>query len=187
MKIITTEYPIYNIQENGLISNPSWGEGRLIPAVVLNGVKGIELQEFLKIHTASNEPGDATTQWASPLTEFFNPKTWLLSVKFTKPQQFTFYIEFILDQHPSLIDAIFQSRGLYITYGFPGDKISKRNTQDIVLMEVPDLDQDYKWNITLRKILKERYKKLKISKKEMNIEVEKQIQSGRQILNYRKK
>jgi hypothetical protein len=187
MEVRKNNLPIYSIQENGLISVPNWADGRLIPAVVLNNEKsGDELKDFLKAHISGVEPGDVTTQWATPLTQFFKPKLWLLSVTFTKPRNFSFYIEFSLEKNPGLIDAVFQSRGLYILYGFPGDKISKRTNQDMVLMEIPDLNQDERWNKTLHEILKNRMKKQRVPKKELNQEVEKQIKKMRDLTHFRK-
>jgi len=131
------------------------------------------------------QQGDVTTQWAVPLSQFFKPKYWILTVKFTKPRNFSFCIEFSLDKNPSLIDAIFQSRGLYILYGFPGDKISKRTSEDMVLMEIPDLKQDAKWNKTLREILKSRMKKQKVPKTQISKQVEGQIKKMREITHFR--
>lgn len=187
MKIERINLPIYSVQENGLISSPNWAEGRLIPAVVLNRAQGgEELKEFLNIHVSTVNQGDVITQWTLPAQQFFKPKIWYLKVIFTKPKELSLYIEFVLDKHSSLIDAIFQSRGLHLMYGFVGDKISKRTTQDMILMEIPDLDQDLKWNSLLRDILRERLRGQKVPKKEIRFEVEKQIKNMREILHYRK-
>ncbi|AMP98903.1 hypothetical protein AY601_1997 [Pedobacter cryoconitis] len=187
MNIDRRKLPIYTIQENGLISDPKWADGRLIPYVVLNNYQnGEELKDFLKAHNTSINQGDVTTQWASPLLQYFKPKNWLLLVKFAKPREFEFYIEFSLEKNPALIDAIFQSRGLNILYGFPGDKISNRADQYIVLMEVPNLNQDERWNKILREILKTKFKKQNMPKKQISIEVEKQIRKMRELLHFRK-
>ena len=178
--------PIYTIQENGLISDPNWGEGRLIPAVVLNSIEDNNLKELLRVHVTSGGQGDVIVQWGSPLTQFFKPKIWVLMVTFTKPLEYSFIIEFVLAKHSSIIDAIIQSIGLHILYGFPGDKISKRTTEDMVLIEVPDTNQDAKWDSTLKEVLKERLKKQKVPKKELNKEVMKKIKNMREILHFRR-
>ena len=179
---------VYTVQENGLVSVPEWAEGRLIPAVVLNcKAGGIELKDFLSAHVSSSEPGDATTQWAQPVKIFSKTKYWLLTVQFHKPREFSFIIEFTLNDHPALIDAIFQSRGLYILYGFPGDKISKRTNEDMVLMEIPDLSQDKQWNLTLKEIIKTRFRKQGVDKRNINSWVDKRIKEMREILHYRAK
>ncbi|WP_316739323.1 hypothetical protein [Pedobacter aquatilis] len=187
MEIRKNDLPIYIIQENGLISVPDFADGRLIPAVVLNNEKfGEDLKDFLKAHINSVEQGDVITQWATPLNQFFKPKSWILSVSFTKPRNFSFYIEFSLEKNSALIDAIFQSRGLYILHGFLGEKISKKTNDNIVLMEIPDLNQDERWNKTLRDILKTRFKRQRVPKKELSQEVEKQIKHMRNLTHFRK-
>lgn len=186
MKIKRDKLSVYSIQENGLVSVSKMADGRLIPAVVLNSKNGEELKDFLRAHVSSIAQGDVTTQWATPLSQFFKPKYWILSVNFSKPREFSFYIEFSLEKNFALIDAIFQSRGLYVLHGYPGDKISKRTSQDMVLMEIPDLNQDSKWSQTLREVLKDKYKKQKIPKRELNQEVERQIRKMREILHYRR-
>lgn len=187
MKISKSKAPIYTIQENGLISDPNWAEGRLIPAVVLNSSMDNNLKELLKVHIASGGQGDVIVQWGSSLSQFFKPKSWVLLITFTKPMEFSFIIEFTLAKHSSIIDAIIQSRGLHILYGFAGDKISKRTSEDMVLIEVPDTNQDSKWNATLKDVIKYKLKKQNISKKELNNEVEKQIREMREILHFRAK
>ena len=117
MSMKNSSMPIYTIQENGLISDPNWGEGRLIPVVVLNSQKDNNLKELLRIHVTSEGSGDVIVQWGMPLRQFFKPKVWFLVVKFTKPMDFSFIIEFVLEKNPALIDAIIQSRGLYLRYG----------------------------------------------------------------------
>jgi len=185
MKFRNNSNPVYFIQENGLISSTQWADGRLIPVVVLNSKNGIELKDFLSAHVSSIDQGDVITQWGYPFSQFFKPKVWILSIQFKKPRTFSFYIEFVLDKNPALIDAIFQSRGLYIRYGFPGEKISKGMDQDMVLIEIPDLKRDEEWNNTLRDILRSRFKKQNIDKKKLKDEVEKQIKKMREILHHR--
>lgn len=178
--------PIYTIQEDGLISDPNWGEGRLIPAVVLNSLTDKNLKELLRVHVNSEGQGDVVVQWGTPLTQFFKPKIWVLKVTFTKPMEFSFIIEFVLEKHSSIIDAIIQSRGLHILYGFPGDKVSKRTIDEIVLIEVPYTNQEAKWDATLKGVLKEKLKKQKVPKKELSNEVMKQVKNMREILHYRR-
>lgn len=185
MKIITNKLPIYQVQEDGLISIFQFGEGRLIPAVVLNNSNGKELKQFLIDHVSTIEEGDVTTQWATPISQFFKPKVWLLHVKFHKPRIFEFYIELPLEKHPALIDAIFQSRGLHIRHGYKGDKISKGPHENTITMEIPDHNRDEAWNATLREIFRSRLRKQGIPKKDLTQQVEKKIASIRELLHMR--
>ncbi len=185
MEISKNHSPIYTIQESGLISVPNWAEGRLIPAVVLNSRTDSNLKELLRIHVSTEGQGDVIVKWGVPVSQFFKPKVWVLNINFTKPMEYTFLIEFVLEKHYSLIDAIFQSRGLHVSYGFVGEKISKKVTDDIVLIEVPDTNYDAKWNNTLNDILKAKLRKQKTPRKDLGNEVSKQIKKMREILHYR--
>ena len=185
MAIIKNDYPVYTIQESGLISNPDWAEGRMIPAVILNSRQNSDLKDFIKTHTETNIPGDAIVQWGWPISIFSKTKTWELMVKFVKPMELTFNIEFVLEKHYSLIDAIFHSRGLYIAYGYVGEKLSKSNHL-MVLVEIPDTETDQKWNSTLSEIIKNKLKRKGVNKKNLKNEVKISINNGREILKYRK-
>lgn len=186
MKVTFDDVPVYHIQEHGLISISKLGDGRMIPCVVLNSKENSELKEFIVAHNEMNGPGDAATQWGIPTRQFFKVKDWVLTVTMHKPRMFNFYILFNLEKHSSVLDAIFQSRGLYISYGFSGEKISKINGKPIVLIEIPDLNQDEKWETTLREQLRIRLKKQGVPKTKLAVEVNKQIAKGREILRYRR-
>ncbi|WP_417939458.1 hypothetical protein [Flavobacterium sp. RS13.1] len=98
--------------------------------------------------------------------------------------EFEFNIEFEIEKHYSIVDAIFQSRGLYIGYGVIGDKVSKV-TDELILIEVVDTKIDKKWNDKLFDILKKRFRKNGANKKELKKEVNLHIKKMREILTTR--
>ncbi len=184
MRIKTVYSNTYFIQEGGLISSPVLGEGRMIPALVVDSNKDNGLKELLKIHEDS-PPGDVIVQWAYPFSQFFTKKVWHLDIEFSQPLQFQFQIEFELMNDYSLIDAIHQARGLYITQGKKGEKISLKQDQ-MILVEVPDTNTDSLWNKILEETLRKKFRKNGVPKKQLKKEVLEHLKKMREILNIRR-
>lgn len=188
MKIKRTNSKIYTIAEEGLISNFDLAEGRMIPAVVLQNKEGDNLLENLvKIHL-DTPPGDVTVIWGSPLNPLIKNKYWDLLLQFSTPLECEFTIRFNLEKEHRIIDAIFHSRGLYISYGEVGDKISIMKNGSI-LIEVPNTGVDQDWNKKIQQVLEKKYKKR--FKKKSNKEIKKlakyEIEEFRKISNFSKK
>ena len=177
-------YNIYHIKENGLISTPDFGEGRLIPAVVVNKENDTTLQELILTHK-DTPPGDILTQWTTPFSRFFKPKVWHLQIIFTQPMNYTFEIEFNLEKDYPLIDAIQISRGLFLGFGNTGDKIS-HNKNGMILLEIADTNLELKWNNTLNNILIRKFKKIGVKNSEIKDEIKSHISDMRNILLIRK-
>ena len=50
MKIKTSKVPIYTIQEEGLVANRDYAEGRFLPAIVINSNTDNYLKEIVELH-----------------------------------------------------------------------------------------------------------------------------------------
>ena len=151
MKIKRFKNNTYDILENGLISHPELGEGRFIPALVVNSVYDKKLKELIEIHQ-DTPPGDTVSYWTKP-TSFFKAKTWHLHIEFSKPMSYKFQIEFDLKKSYSLIDAILISQATYLSFGNKGDKVSEMKNQ-MILVEIPEIGEIRKvWDKTLDNIL----------------------------------
>jgi hypothetical protein len=188
MKIKMNSSPLYNIAEEGLISNFDLAEGRMIPAVVLknnNGDKTVE--NLVKIHL-DTPPGDVIVTWGSPLNPLIRNKYWDLFLQFAKPVECEFSIRFDLEKEHRIVDAIIHSRGLYLSYGDVGDKISQMKNGSI-LIEIPNTGVDSNWNKKIRDILIRKYRKnfKKKSKKELGQLADYEINEFRKISNFSKK
>jgi hypothetical protein len=96
----------------------------------------------------------------------------------------SFGIEFELARHSNLIDGIIQSRGMYLQTGKPGDKISDLNPNNL-LLEVPEVGFDKKWDSLLFEFLKVKYKKKGVAKKDLSQIARKHIHSTRELRNVR--
>lgn len=185
MKIKTNNSPLYTIAEEGLISNFDLAEGRMIPAVVLkNNNEDKTLENLIKIHI-DTPPGDVTVTWSLPLNPLIRNKYWELFLQFSKPVECELTIRFDLEKEHRIIDAIIHSRGLYLSYGDIGDKVSQIKNRAI-LIEVPNTGIDSIWNKKIRDVLIKKYrKKLKNkSKNEIAQLAEYEIDEFRKISNF---
>ena len=179
MMIKKISAPIYNINEEGLFANRDYADGRLIPSIVISSEEDDYIKEIIKLHS-NTSMGDVEVQWGGTL---FSSDRWILNIRFYKPIDYNFSIAFSFKNHYSIIDAIFQSRGLRIAYGHKGEKVSQVSNH--IIIEIPDTGIDSKCEKTLVKIVKSKMRKLKIPRKELNKVTLEQINKMREILNIR--
>ena len=187
MKIKSLKCPIFHIIEEGLIADFEFAEGRLIPAVVLKNNNGDKsLEDFIKIHQ-DTPPGDAKSTWTKPLNIFERGKYWDLHLDFSKPQEFEMVIRFNLLKEYRIIDAIIISRGLYLSYGEKGDKISQMKNGFIVI-EIPNSGADEIWEKEMKDIVSKKIRKRfkQKTKKEIEELVRHDISEYRKLLNVEK-
>lgn len=82
-------------------------------------------------------------------------------------------IVFSLKDHYNIIDAIIQSKGLLISYGSKGDKVSMAKKR--ISLEIPITGIERKWEKILQKIIRKTYKKHKVPKSDLKKCVEEHI------------
>lgn len=182
MMIKKISAPIYNINEEGLFANRDYADGRLIPSIVISSEEDDYIKEIIKLHS-NISMGDVEVQWGETLSSLLNTDRWILKIRFYKPIDYSFSIVFSLKNHYSIIDAIFQSKGLRIAYGHKGEKVSQ--VTDHIIIEIPDTGIGSKWEKTLIRIIKSKMRKLKIPRKELGKATQEQISKMREILNIR--
>lgn len=174
--------PVYNINEEGLFANRDYADGRLIPSIVISSKEDDYVKEIIKLHSTVSL-GDIIVQWGGTFSSLFKTDKWILNLNFSKPVNYNFCIIFSLKDHYSIIDAIFQSRGLRISYGHKGEKVSQVDNH--IIIEVPDTGIGTKWEKTLTKIIKDKIRNYQIPKKELNRATKEQIKKMRDLLNIR--
>ena len=182
MMIKKISTPIYNINEEGLFASRDYADGRLIPSIVISSKEDDYIKEIIKLHS-NISMGDVEVQWGGTLASLFNADRWILNIRFYKPIDYNFSIVFSLKNHYSIIDAIFQSKGLRIAYGHKGEKVSQ--VSDHIIIEIPDTGISPKWEKTLSRIIKNKMRRLKIPRKELGKATQEQINKMREILNIR--
>ena len=182
MKISREKFIIYSIVEEGLMSSESIGEGRMIPALVIdiNGNKNIE--DLIKIHK-SITTGDVIMTWSR---DFYKRNLFILKMQFTKPMEIVFGIDFKIDTDYSLIDGVIESKGFYLQTGVKGDKVSKKADDPKILVEVPDMGVKDLWNKILLKTVKKNFRKKGHSKRESITGAKQHIHEMRKIWKMRR-
>lgn len=181
---VKPDYTFYKIVADGGMAHPLIGEGRMIPAVVIDVETNVGINELIRLHLEGTQPGDTKLHWFLPNT-FFSPKSVFLSLEFSRPMEVSFGIEFELSRHSNLIDGIIHSRAFYLISGKVGDKVSKQIGNGI-LVEVPNMSFDKRWNELFKIALKKKYKLRGASKKEANKYVDEHIKSIRDVWNLRR-
>lgn len=180
MKIKTSKVPTYIIQEEGLVANRDYAEGRFLPAIVINFNTDSFLKEIVELHR-SIPSGDIEIQWAGLIESGFNINKWILNIKFSSPIKYEMNIVFSLKDHYNIIDAIIQSKGLLISYGSKGDKVSMAKKR--ISLEIPITGIERKWEKTLQRIIRKTCKKHKVPKSDLKKCVEEHIKAMREFTN----
>jgi hypothetical protein len=181
MKIKTYSTKVFQVIADGVLSAPEIGEGRFIPSLIINGIEDQELVDLISIHQES-PPGDAVFLWTRLL---WDRSKIILNVSFKKPMKVEFGIEFNLPTQNALIDGIMQSRGFFLQVGKGGDKLSTLHS-DRILLVVPEMGFDKKWDEILIETIRSKYKKLRYPKKELTIATNKHIRSMRELWSIRR-
>jgi hypothetical protein len=177
-----TKYLIFKIVADGAISTTAIGEGRLLPFLIIDIEDHTEISDLIKLHITT-PPGDTELQWVKTYT-FSRLKSFILRIKFLKPMEILFGIEFDTNNQYALIDGIIQSKGFYLQCGKKGDKISDIKSESI-LVEVPSLGIEALWETFFIDVLKSIFRKRGLTKKESVDLAKQQIKSMREIWNIR--
>ena len=180
---VNIEYPIFKIVGDGGLSDPIRGEGRIFPTLIIDIGNNTEVAELFKLHKEITS-GDTQVNWGRPDT-FFKSNSIFLTLEFIKPMNISFGIEFDIKTQHSLIDGIIQQRGVILVSGKSGDKIFELMNKSIIV-EIPQLDFDKKWNSMLEETLKDKYRKMGASRKDAKNYVQQHIKSMRNLWNIRR-
>ena len=180
---VKVNYPFFKVVGSAGLSDLHKGEGRIYPSIILDVGEHIEIKELFKLHQET-PPGDTKLVWGRRAT-FRKPKSVFLSLEFLKPMQVSFGIEFDIKSQYSLVDGILQQRGVLLVSGKIGDKVSELVDQSIIV-EVPHLGFDNTWNNILQDTLKDKYRKMGLSKKDAKSIIQEHIQAMREFWNLRR-
>jgi hypothetical protein len=116
------------------IASPSIGDGRLIPAVILDSTERPDIVEYIRVHRFVAE-GDASSQWGKPETI---PGSVVLILRVARPVELEILIEFNIVRHGILVEQILVSKALYIQAGKEGDRVKHDVDAPKVIMEIAD-------------------------------------------------
>lgn len=145
---------------DGAISTSMWGEGRLIPVVIADTSKHIDIQNLINVHQYS-APGDVQTTWAF---KRFDDKHIFLKLEFFRPVNTIAYIPFRLEKYASLVSGVMISRAMYLQPFESGSSVSEGVNNPKILIEVSAVLES--WEDVHKKTFIKKYRDLKYSKKE---------------------
>lgn len=183
MKFDSDKYDTYEIVADGGISMPEIGEGRFFPFFIIDAPLDSKIAQLITLHRQT-PPGDTILTWVKPFG-IFTPKELILKIVFKKPMELIVGITFNLTNQYALLDGVIQSRGFFLQAGKKGDKVSKTLDDGSILVEVPFLDFDKKWDSMILDIVKAKYRKDGATKKECSLFAGQHIKS-REVWNTRR-
>jgi hypothetical protein len=182
MRIENFSGKLFEIVGEGIMSTIEIAEGRFIPSLIIAANDDSGIIDLILMHKDS-PPGDVTSCWTKPL---WQSKIFVLNLKFIKPIRMEFGISFNLKTQNSLIDGIIQSRGFFLQVGKIGDTPSLLLDEPKIMLEIPDMGIDDKWNDILIDIIEAKYKKMHLSKNDIRIATYGHIKSMREIWKVRR-
>ena len=141
---------------DGAIADASLGEGRLIPALVLDVQPHPALASLIDVHEHT-PPGDAASQWIG--RGLVNRTNITLHLRFERPSIYEMALDFHVPDQGSVVDGILLSHGVMLISGKPGDRVMTTLNNPKILVEVPDTGFLPEWNKMYRKALIKRFKK----------------------------
>ncbi|MHA6195435.1 hypothetical protein ACX3YG_13800 [Pseudomonas wadenswilerensis] len=149
------------IAGESFIANPSVGDGRLIPVLLLDCTNLPEFKHLLLIHQHVTY-GDIISRWGY---DFFNSRFAELELTFLKPVELKFSITFDLRTQPGIADSIVQARSVYLQTNEFGSHLANNIESPRVMIEIPPMTKLSNWDSILLKQITKKLKNDGISKK----------------------
>ncbi|MBY6191908.1 hypothetical protein KUV22_15880 [Microbulbifer agarilyticus] len=171
------------IVDDGVIISPEFGNGRPIPAIIIDSSERPDIAEYIDAHE-NQPPGDVNIQWGTALT---SKKIVTLILKSQRPANIEFAISFNAEKHYSLVDGILCANGFHLQAGKVGDKVSTLWNQGKILIEVGPTGFELKWEKILRKTIRKKLRKGGVERKNITSTSEGYIKSMREFWNRRQK
>ena len=138
------EIPIQDVAEShpvpiiadGAIATVLWGEGRMIPVLILDTSIRPDIENFITSQYWAEMVGDTESSWSFKKRVRSLPRPILL-LNFSKPSQCLLMIEFDIPRQGVLVDQILWSHGVYLQPGRPGDRLATTLKNPRIIVEVP--------------------------------------------------
>lgn len=145
---------------DGLIGDPSWGAGRLIPVLILDCAAHPSLEDLILAHK-DTPPGDVTTTWG---WNFFSKKKVYLTFRFYRPVETSATVVFDVSSQGGIVDCIINVRGVYLQPVTSGAKVSEGMGKPKILVEVSPAATFPAWKKIYFNSLEKSYRRLGLSK-----------------------
>jgi hypothetical protein len=147
---------------DGAIATPDFGEGRMIPVLIVDCSEKVELRDLILAHE-DFALGDVTVTWASPKG---NKNSILLLLEFSKPSALEVFLAFDIDKQGVLVDGILNANALYLQPAVSGTKVSEGLEKEKIIVEVPETGFFPEWDKIYTQQLVQMFKSSGLSKSE---------------------
>ena len=163
------------------IATKSTGDGRLIPLLILDTTDRPDLNEAIRIQSIVPS-GDVEVAWGHLPGQ---QKHVALFLSFRSPTNRNAILQFELEKQGILIESILTAKGLYIQSGRPGDRLIHDLDRPKILIEIPDTGFRPHWDKLFASILRKRFQRRGLSRKEAKIAVQDYLKKVREIVKFR--
>lgn len=174
---------IVPIVGDGAIGVPEFGDGRIIPVLVIDCGKRQDIQDLICAHEHS-PPGDVKVTWGAKPRQKHSV---YLVLEFERPGEVICLLQFKLEQHGMLVDGILRSKGLYLQPLASGAGVAEGLEGPKILVEVPDTDFIEQWDKVFRKHLLKSFKKRGLSNSEAHGAIEEYLKTTRGMWDFHKR
>jgi hypothetical protein len=169
------------IVRDGAIATPEWGDGRLIPVLVVDCSNRPEVRDLIYAHEHL-PPGDVKVTWGRRL---YQKRTVFLLLEFQRPSDITAVIEFDVTEQGGLVDGILHAHGVYLQPLESGAKVIEGINKGKILVEVPDTGFMPKWTEIYSRRLLKKFRKNGLARAEADRATEEHIKRIREIWRLR--
>jgi len=146
--------PVRIVADGAIGSRGIFG-GHIIPVLILDTSERPDIEEVIRVHSATLEAGDMICQWG----ELNEHKGFIaLIIRFVRPIETMLILEFDIAKQGIFIEQALTGRGLYLQAGREGDRYIHDIARPKVLMEIPDTGFRQTWDSLFHKYLTKEYR-----------------------------
>ena len=162
---------------DGAIGDPRFGNGRVIPVLIVDCSAHTPLEDLILAHR-DTPPGDVRTAWSWHL---LCRKKVYLNFKFERPIETAATLTFDVARQGGIVDCIINVRGIYLQPLSSGKKVSEGMHNPKILVEVPPSSTFPTWKDTYRRSVERLYLERGLSRKQSKVAAEEHIKRQREI------
>lgn len=166
------------IVSDAAIATRGYGDGRLIPLLILDTSTRPDIDELLRAHQTLG-PGDATSGWG--VRSRFQRRSIRLFIRFTIPSECLILLDFDIGRLGGVADQIIQAECVYIQGGRAGDRLRSTWDRPRVAVEIPSREFRPRWDGMLRKGQIESFRKMGLTRSAAKVAAESFIREWREL------
>jgi hypothetical protein len=170
------------IVADAAVATVIFGEGRLIPLLILNTLNRPDIENMIKAQVQL-PAGEVKSQWARLFSE--TESTVSLILEFLRPSEIFVLLCFDIANQGILIETILKSKALYLQAGRPGDRLSTTMNTPRMLIEVPDMGFQKEWEKIWPKEVAKKLRGQGLKRKEAKLAADTIIQEMQKVSKFR--